>query len=102
MRTNLRVYVFLFLDCDNNICSKFTIVIEKQTIAEFMNFMEAFECLFAVYYNFNMAYPKQTACILEFIQRYILKIHPDQGTKNKKKNSSKLKIISLTNKLRDM
>ena len=63
-------------------------------------FKDALLQLFAIYYNFNLEYPKQTSNTLEFIQRYMMKIHPDVGTKNKK-TASKMKIISLINKLRD-
>jgi hypothetical protein len=59
--------------------------------------METFEVVFSLYFNLNMRYPKNVSNTLEFIQRYILNINPDQGSKIKKKNLNK--IISLINKL---
>lgn len=66
----------------------FSIYVEKQKIEEVDNFMTAFKLLFALYYNLNMVYPKSNSCTLEFVQIYLMKINPDQGTKNKKNKSA--------------
>lgn len=34
-------------------------------------FAEGLGALFAIYYNFNIAYQQEAACTLEFIQRYV-------------------------------
>lgn len=62
--------------------------------------MAAFKFMFAAYYIFNLCYPKQLSHTLEFVQRYFLKLNPEQGTKSKKGTISK--IISLLTKLRQM
>lgn len=79
-----------------------SVFVEKEKITSSLSLMTAFEVMFSLYYNFNIAYPKENSLTLEFIQRYIMKIHPDQGTKSKKKTAGKLKIISLINKLNNM
>lgn len=55
---------------------------------------------FALYYNLNLEYPKQSSCTMEMVQQYFLKIHPNRGSKSGRQ-SSKFKIIGLINKLRD-
>ncbi|KAF5274680.1 hypothetical protein FQR65_LT16903 [Abscondita terminalis] len=63
-------------------------------------FLEALKITMALYYNFNVSYPKEISNTLEFIQRYMLKINPDQGSKSNKKNN--YKIVSLINKLKNV
>lgn len=54
--------------------------------------------MFALYYNFNLAYPKGLSQTLQFIQTYFLKIQPHQGTSSQKKHTQ-IKLLSLMNKL---
>lgn len=75
---------------------------EKQTIITYQNDMEAVQGSFGLYFILNLEYPKTVSHTLEFIQRYFLKIHPDQGTKSRKMKTSKKRIIALINKLKDM
>lgn len=63
------------------------------------NFTEALKMCFAMYFNFDLMYPKDVSTTLEFIQRYFYKIHPDSGTKSKKLSTSKKRVINLINKL---
>ncbi|XP_072311301.1 uncharacterized protein [Eucyclogobius newberryi] len=37
--------------------------------------------VFSTYYNFNLEYPDEAACTLEFIQRRFIGINPERGTK---------------------
>lgn len=61
-------------------------VLEKVPLSETgESFEKAFEQCFALYYNFDLMYPKAVSTSLEFLQRYLYKIHPDSGTKSKKK-----------------
>jgi len=53
------------------------------------------------YYILNMEYPTHYACTLEFLQKYLINIYPTCGSKSRKA-SSKYKIFSLFNKLRDI
>lgn len=64
-------------------------------------FIEALKMLMCVYYMFNMEYPKNSTCTLEFLQKYFLNIHPTCGSKSRKV-STKYKVLSLFNKLRDI
>lgn len=75
---------------------------EKEKIEEVNDFITSLKLLFALYFNLNVAYPVGNGCTLEFIQIYLMKINPDQGTKNKKKKSFKQKIISVISALRDI
>lgn len=77
------------------------VVTERQQIVNVSSFKEGLEIVFALYYVLNLEYPKPAANSFESMQRYFLKIHPDQGTKNKKGSLSKSKIIGLLTKLRD-
>lgn len=64
---------------------------ETETVLEIdEDFIEAFIVLFALYFNFNLQYPKEVSNTLEFIQPYHFKMHPEgAGTKSKKKPFSK-------------
>ncbi|GAB0090203.1 hypothetical protein DMENIID0001_048980 [Sergentomyia squamirostris] len=45
--------------------------------------LKAFELYFADYFVFNICFPKKISCLLEFFQRYALKIHPLIGTRSR-------------------
>lgn len=65
----------------------------------YFTFIKAFKVCFALYFNFNIMYPKGICTTLEMIQRYHLKIHPDSGTKSKKICMSKKKVVNLITQL---
>ncbi|XP_055713266.1 uncharacterized protein LOC129807796 [Phlebotomus papatasi] len=73
-----------------------------QEIQKGANIWEAFEIMFAMYYIFNECFPREIACTLEFFQRYVLKIHPTDGTKNMKRSVSKcnMKVLGLMKKIK--
>lgn len=85
------------LESDNT----YYIYVEKTrtNIEGYNTFTEAFKVTFAFFFNFNLEYPRHCSTTLEFIQRYVLKIHPDVGSKTKKINSIKKKVINLMNLL---
>ncbi|XP_032689763.1 uncharacterized protein LOC116853016 [Odontomachus brunneus] len=79
----------------------FYLFIETIQIKRTYCFYEALEMLMSAYYVFNIEYPTNCACTLEFIQKYFLNIHPTSGTKSRK-IATKYKVLSLFNKLRDV
>ncbi|XP_066589602.1 uncharacterized protein [Prorops nasuta] len=64
-------------------------------------FYEVLQLLMAAYFVFNLEYPAGASCTFEFIQKYLLKIHPDSGSKSRK-SGNKSKVLSLFNKLRNI
>ncbi|XP_040066785.1 uncharacterized protein LOC120840351 isoform X4 [Ixodes scapularis] len=58
------------------------LVTEHQTMFdEPMPFLEALCLQFGTFYVLNLAYPKEASATLEFIQRQIVQINPDRGSK---------------------
>ncbi|XP_029157655.1 uncharacterized protein LOC114930077 isoform X2 [Nylanderia fulva] len=86
---------------DDPACRMFYLYIEKLLIERTYCFYEALKMLMSVYYIFNMEYPKNSTCTLEFLQKYFLNIHPACGSKSHKV-STKYKVLSLFNKLRNI
>lgn len=86
---------------DDAACCMFYLFIEQLQIERTCCFYEALQMLMSSYYIFNMEYPTKCACILEFVQKYFLNIHPSYGTKSRTV-STKYKVLSLFNKLRDI
>lgn len=72
---------------------------EKNVFSSVDNFDTAIEMAFGAFYIFNLEYPKNFSATLEMIQRYFLKIHPDQGSRSKKQGATKKKVIGLMTKL---
>lgn len=72
------------------------IVSEKVILFESNTLISAFKLLFAVFYVLNLKYPAQSSHILEFFQRYIVKLNPDEGSKATTKS---VKIFSILNKV---
>lgn len=95
------LYVYVLCVTDDTEHQMFYIFIEAIHIERTYCFYEALEILMSAYYVFNMEYPTQCACTLEFIQKYFLNIHPLSGTKSRKV-ATKYKVLSLFNKLRDI
>lgn len=69
-------------------------VLEEEDIS----FREAFVTVFSLYFIFNLQYPPQISLTLEFIQRYLFGIHPESGTRSKKKNTRN-RVINLINNI---
>ncbi|XP_018564290.1 uncharacterized protein LOC108905764 [Anoplophora glabripennis] len=80
--------------------TNYHVAIEKELINNgTTDFVSAFQQCYAMYYICNMQYPKSLSCTFEFVQRYYMKTHPDQGTKSKIFSASKKKVIALMKKL---
>lgn len=78
------------------------VVLEKSIIDNdgYSEFVDAMKAAFGLYYTLNLSYPPKFSKVLEFIQRFFLKIHPDSGTKSKKSGNSKNAVFTLINKLK--
>lgn len=98
LRTPNNLY-FIFVAVPNG---RYAVYAEKILIMEETSFLEALKILFCSYFNFNMKYPINCSSTLEFIQRYMLKIHPDRGSRSSKITYSKRKVINLMTKLNDI
>ena len=48
----------------------------------------------ALYFILNVKYPEAVSLSLESIQRYILKIHPEMGTKSTKNITGKRRVLN--------
>lgn len=79
--------------------SNFEVYFEKRKVLECQQFLEGLSAAFGLHFILNLEYPKGVSTILEMVQRYFLKIHPDSGSKSKKISSSKRKVISLIKKI---
>lgn len=73
---------------------------EKQLFQEFSTFMQAWQCVYAIYYVMCLQYLTELTNLLEMVQRYYFKNNPDQGSKTiKNKNRTAMKVIKLIMKL---
>ncbi|CAL1272192.1 unnamed protein product [Larinioides sclopetarius] len=67
------------------------------------NISDGFALMFASYYCFNIYNPKSASTTLEFVQRYLLGINPNRGSKKnpglKKQEILNSKILNLVNKI---
>lgn len=84
----------------------FYICVEQTLINDGTNdIVQAFCQCFALYYVLNLKYPANFSMTFEFIQRHLLKINPEEGSKTSKsslKTHSILnKVLRLLNKLRN-
>lgn len=61
---------------------------------------EAIQQLFALYFVFNITYPKTGSLSLEFMQRYFFDLHPTATRGQKKNILSMSKVINLLDKIR--
>ncbi|KAF1389442.1 hypothetical protein PFLUV_G00073470 [Perca fluviatilis] len=67
------------------------------------NFINGIAAVFASYYNFNLQYPEEAACTLEFIQRCFLGINPENGSKAEKaRGGINPHVCTLMRKLMDL
>ncbi|KAI4463248.1 hypothetical protein MML48_4g00000715 [Holotrichia oblita] len=78
----------------------YKIFFEKFEIFSGHDCAETVSGCFALYFIFNIQYPKEIALTLEFIQTYFMKIYPSVGKKSTLPRSTK-KIINLINKLKE-
>lgn len=62
---------------------------EQINMEGYETFEEAFKICFAMYFILNLQYPKEVSTLMELIQRMVLKIHPDAGSKFKKVTPTK-------------
>ncbi|XP_063931266.1 uncharacterized protein LOC135143334 [Zophobas morio] len=77
---------------------RYNIVMEQEIINTYLEMDQALNEVFALYFMFNLEYPKKSSLTWEFIQFFFLKIYPQIGSKNLKKNSQ-TKIIGFFHKL---
>lgn len=73
---------------------QFQIVVEKVILCSVTSFSKALVCLFAVYYVFDMAYPKECKNSLLFLEKDLLKL-----TNTDKMSTSALAAVSSMDKL---
>lgn len=74
---------------------KYNVIIENALINNGQDsFIECLKEFYALYYNFNLEYPRRLSCSMEFLQRYIMKTHPDTGTKSSYFSASKKRVIT--------
>ena len=90
----LKLMIFLFLTANS---TKYAVFFERKRINN--SLYDSYTVAFALYYRANIQYPTKLSSTLEFIQRYYAKIHPDEGTKSKKKTISKNKVLRFINRL---
>ncbi|KAI7813531.1 hypothetical protein IRJ41_018610 [Triplophysa rosa] len=67
-------------------------------------FKNAFQMMFCSYYLHNIDYPVEIGATLEFLQRCMFKINPDQGTKVSRKEKGRQytmnpRVLSLISKI---
>ncbi|XP_044760223.1 uncharacterized protein LOC123317679 [Coccinella septempunctata] len=78
---------------------RYEVFMEKQYVFTTHEFREAFIFMFALYFIFNLEYPKKIGATLEMFQRMHCKIHPDSGSKS---SSTKKKVLGLMNRLKQV
>ncbi|XP_073688519.1 uncharacterized protein [Garra rufa] len=89
--------------------SKWMLSVEREVVLGPCSeaFVEGLAALFAAYYNLNLAYQKEASCTLEFIQRGIVGINPETGSKvaagkqDKKMHGMNPNVCTLLRKLMD-
>ncbi|XP_074649005.1 uncharacterized protein LOC141904322 [Tubulanus polymorphus] len=85
--------------------TEFLIAVESRILIECLStWQQAVEAWFSVHYVFNLAYDDNCKTTLEFIQRCVMNINPDKGSKSlkKRKYSVDPRIIRLVNDLKEM
>lgn len=91
--------IFLITEIDGAV---FYITIEGKVVTLHDNdFRIAVAKMFALFYVFNLSYPKGSSLCLEFLQRYLFKIHPYDGTRSTKRtyNNCSMKVLTLLKKI---
>ncbi|KAL4008055.1 hypothetical protein ACER0C_001907 [Sarotherodon galilaeus] len=74
--------ILLAKSLESSIC-RWMISLEGHIICEGIQptFLSGLAAVFSIYYIFNLQYQDDAACTLEFIQRRLIGINPDRGTK---------------------
>ncbi|XP_033646404.1 uncharacterized protein LOC117305635 [Asterias rubens] len=81
--------------------NKWSLAIGQLTVADVDNPITALCMLFGSYYIFNLQYPATSAGVMEFIQRCLVGINPQEGTKGgQKKTAVHAGLLKLTNALK--
>ena len=95
---NILMYFCIFLESDPQ--TIYHVVLERQVvIPSVVTLKDAVSWAFGLYFIMNLEYPDEVSAVLEMMQRFFLKIHPDQGSKSKRITPTKRKVIGLMNKL---
>ncbi|XP_062386354.1 uncharacterized protein LOC134073799, partial [Sardina pilchardus] len=66
-----------------------------------LDYVHGLAAVFTAYYVFNLQYPAEAACTLEFIQRAFCGINSQHGSKAKKKKGLNAPVCTLLRKLLD-
>ncbi|XP_050409161.1 uncharacterized protein LOC126824047 isoform X2 [Patella vulgata] len=79
----------------------FYLVVDGIIILKTSSFLSAFSSYFASFYIINIEYPESLSGLLEFFQRCIFGINPDNGQKSKKRRKTQVcqKVLKLINEL---
>ncbi|XP_057211347.1 uncharacterized protein LOC130567342 [Triplophysa rosa] len=93
--------------CGNNplTAKMFMIAVDQVIIHDQLPiFKNAFQMMFCSYYLHNIDYPVEIGATLEFLQRCMFKINPDQGTKVSRKEKGRQytmnpRVLSLISKI---
>ncbi|XP_064482760.1 uncharacterized protein LOC135395533 [Ornithodoros turicata] len=85
-------------------CSCFALSIDGVVVNQGLSdFNTAFTMLMAAYFTFGICYPPGLEATLEFIQRGILGINPDRGSKTKKRRSAvNKKVLDIVGKIAEI
>ncbi|CAH0553345.1 unnamed protein product [Brassicogethes aeneus] len=73
---------------------------QKYAFIKCDTFLQAVTIMFGLYFILNLRYPRKTQVFMEFLQRYLLKIHPDSGSKSN--DLAVKKVRRFVNKLKDI
>ncbi|XP_063357736.1 uncharacterized protein LOC134675057 isoform X2 [Cydia fagiglandana] len=84
----------VFLDNENI----YYLLVEKTIVSETASLSTSLQLLMAAYFNLNMEYPVHCQNTLEFLQRFVFKINPKEGSKVRKGRTLN-KVISLISKI---
>ena len=72
--------------------SSFHIIVEGQMMCKVTEFTEAVPLMFALFYVFNISYPKELASTLHYLQKYVFAI--DDGTSSNKVAKLRMSLFS--------
>jgi hypothetical protein len=72
-------------------CSDYTIYVDGVVVCKTSSFLKSFKLVFASFYIFHVAYPKEIMNLLTFVQKIILNMSD--------KTAKRAKVMSLLSKL---
>ncbi|XP_031327771.1 uncharacterized protein LOC116166304 [Photinus pyralis] len=67
----------------------------------YTTFIEALKVSFSLFFILNLKYPRNLCATMELLQRMILKIHPDAGSKSKKVCATRKKVFNFMNSIKE-